>query len=210
LTTPLFETMAAQPDQIEEEQKESGISIGIKHPLQRKWTMWFDSAMKQQDRASTQANWSSMLREVLTVGTVEDFWGLYNNIEAASNLAVGCNYHFFHSGIRPEWEDAANKRGGSWLFTCKRRADLDKKWLWTLLACVGESFPAAEQICGVVVSLKNHGNDRISVWTNNESDDENVKKLDFISNLLSWKLKSKFNIENMTLGPFNTKFKATI
>ena len=159
--------------------------------------MWFDSALKQQDRAATQANWSNCLREVLTVSTVEDFWGLYNNIELASNLAIGCNYHFFHSGIRPEWEDPANKRGGSWLFTSKRRNELDKKWLFTLLACICESFPSAEQICGVVVSLKHNG-DRISVWTSNESDEDSVKKIGehFKSIVLETDLKVQYKKHN--------------
>jgi hypothetical protein len=66
--------MAASPDHTEEDQKGEQTAL-IKHPLQRNWTMWFDSALKQQDRASTQANWSNCLREVLTISTVEDFWG---------------------------------------------------------------------------------------------------------------------------------------
>tara|TARA_R110002050_G_scaffold293924_1_gene451107 strand:+ start:339 stop:779 length:441 start_codon:yes stop_codon:yes gene_type:complete len=42
-----------------------------------------------------------------------------------------------------------------------------------MLACVGDSFPAAEQICGVVVSLRKT-QDRLSVWTSNSADKESA------------------------------------
>uniref|UniRef100_A0A7S4PC61 Uncharacterized protein n=1 Tax=Paramoeba aestuarina TaxID=180227 RepID=A0A7S4PC61_9EUKA len=145
----------------------------IKHPLQRSWTLWFDATMKKSERSSVQNEWNQGLKEVLTVSTIEDFWGLYNSIEAASTLSNGCNYHFFQKGIRPAWEDKANEKGGLWRYA-KKRTDLDQKWVSTLLACIGEAFPAPHQICGAVVSLKQNGGDRVSLWISDATDEANV------------------------------------
>ncbi len=49
-------------------------AFNVKHPLQNKWTFWFDNPGKK----ATQANWSANLKEIMTVDTVEDFWGYSN------------------------------------------------------------------------------------------------------------------------------------
>ena len=46
-------------------------NFNVKHPLQNKWTLWFDNPQKK----STAASWSDNLKQVITVDTVEDFWG---------------------------------------------------------------------------------------------------------------------------------------
>lgn len=41
------------------------------HPLETKWTFWFDNPEGKQH----QAQWGKTLRPVYTFGTVEEFWG---------------------------------------------------------------------------------------------------------------------------------------
>ena len=41
-----------------------------KHPLEHKWTLWFDNPSGKQK----QDTWGSSLRSVYTFDTVEDFW----------------------------------------------------------------------------------------------------------------------------------------
>lgn len=41
-----------------------------KHPLETKWTLWFDNPNGKQK----QATWGQTLRAVYTFDTVEDFW----------------------------------------------------------------------------------------------------------------------------------------
>jgi translation initiation factor 4E len=41
----------------------------IKHPLERRWTLWYDSKTKKSAAA-----WNDALRPVCTVSTVEEFW----------------------------------------------------------------------------------------------------------------------------------------
>jgi hypothetical protein len=42
---------------------------------------------------------------VATVGTVEDFWGVINNIPPPTALPPGSNYYFFKEDCYPEMEN---------------------------------------------------------------------------------------------------------
>lgn len=50
---------------------DSPTDFNVKHPLYAPWTLWFDSASKQ-DKAKS---WDDQLNEVVTFQSVEDFWG---------------------------------------------------------------------------------------------------------------------------------------
>ncbi|PRQ70142.1 Translation Initiation factor eIF- 4e-like domain-containing protein [Rhodotorula toruloides] len=82
----------------------------VKHPLYSPWTLWFDSASKQ-DKAKS---WEEALTKVISFQSVEEFWGLYNNIVPPSMLGANSNYYLFKQGIKPAWEDEANAHGGKW------------------------------------------------------------------------------------------------
>lgn len=57
---------------------------------------------------------------------------LYHHIKLPSELRQGHDYAVFKQGIRPMWEDDANKMGGRWLISLEkkqRNSDLDRFWL---------------------------------------------------------------------------------
>ncbi|KAJ3111897.1 hypothetical protein HDU96_005176 [Phlyctochytrium bullatum] len=147
---------------------EDPVNFTVKHPLQHKWTLWYDS----QQKKATQTNWHDNLKKLITIETVEDFWGVYNNVIKASQLVPGSNFHFFKQGVQPMWEDPFNAKGGKWVLqvTKARKKDLDSLWLSTVLACVGEHFEDSDEICGAVVSVRRHA-DRISLWTKSTTSD---------------------------------------
>jgi translation initiation factor 4E len=91
-----------------------------------------------------------------------------NNITPASELAQKSDYHLFKHGIRPEWEDAANKHGGKWAFQYKdkKAVDIDTMWLHIMLAAIGETLEDEEdnEVQGVVVNVRK-GFYRIGLWT---------------------------------------------
>ena len=60
----------------------------VKHPLQNRWSLWFF----KNDKAK---NWAANLRQITTFDSVEDFWSIYNHIQLASKLSVGCDYSLF-------------------------------------------------------------------------------------------------------------------
>jgi len=138
-------------------------NFSVKHPLQNGWTIWYDNPGKR----TNQASWGDHLRTITTFDTVEDFWRVFNNLKPASTLPQGSNYHIFKEHIEPKWEDTANARGGKWTVSIppkSRASSLDQMWLWTVLACIGETVLSPDDVCGIVVSVRKAG-DRVQIWT---------------------------------------------
>ncbi|KAI1338305.1 translation initiation factor eIF 4e-like domain-containing protein [Xylariaceae sp. FL0016] len=138
-------------------------NFNVKHPLQNKWTLWFTKPSSGKGD-----NWNDLLKEVITFNSVEEFWGIYNNIAPVSELAMKSDYHLFKEGVRPEWEDPQNKHGGKWSyqFKEKRSIDINDLWLHTMMAAIGETLEDEDdgEVMGVVVNVRK-AFFRIGVWT---------------------------------------------
>jgi len=171
-------------------------NFNVKHPLYSPWTLWFDSpATKGRNMPQTLVSafpqtpipqtpgvaaaqgWMEDIKRVISFDSVEEFWGLYNNIIPPSQLPQKANYYLFKEGIIPAWEDEANKHGGKWSIQLpkdKNRSNVDKMWLYTMLAAIGETFDpsptltggsgSASLITGVIVSTRPQFY-RLSIWT---------------------------------------------
>lgn len=141
------------------------------HPLEHKWTLWFDNPKGSQ----RQQTWGDSLKPVYTFDTVEDFWRLYNNIKPPSWLGAGTDFHLFKKGIQPKWEDPQCVGGGKWTIWVPRGGGnskqlLDKFWLHSLLACIGEQFSHSDEICGIVVNMRAK-QDKVCLWTKTASNE---------------------------------------
>ncbi|WJX82744.1 Eukaryotic translation initiation factor isoform 4E [Trifolium repens] len=66
--------------------------------------------------------------------------------------------------------------GGKWALTSKGKGNLHTVWLETLMALIGEQFGDSEDICGVVVSVR-QWQDKLSLWTKTEAN-ESVQDLE--------------------------------
>jgi len=173
-------------------------NFNVKHPLYSPWTLWFDSPatkgrnlpqtpmtafpqtpVPQTPGSHAALGWMEDIKKVISFDSVEEFWGLYNNIVPPSALPQKANYYLFKEGIIPAWEDEANKNGGKWSIQLpkdKNRANVDKMWLYTMLAAIGETFdpaltqsdpsasPSNSLITGVIVSTRPQFY-RLSIWT---------------------------------------------
>lgn len=168
-------------------------NFNVKHPLFSAWTLWFDSPSTkgrnlpqtpmsafpqtpgaQTPGAAAATGWMEDIKRVINFDSVEEFWGLYNNIIPPSQLPQKANYYLFKEGIIPAWEDEANKHGGKWSIQLpkdKNRLNVDRMWLYTMLAAIGETFdpsPTGKHsdslITGVIVSTRPQFY-RISIWT---------------------------------------------
>ncbi|KAF9917327.1 eukaryotic translation initiation factor 4E [Lobosporangium transversale] len=151
------------------------VNFNVKHPLNNSWTLWFDNPGKKTNPNT----WEQSLKELITVETVEDFWGVYNNVMKACDLAINSNYHLFKQGIKPMWEDPANKRGGKWSIQLPRNktiSEIDNIWLYTMLACIGEAFEHENEVCGAVVSVRK-AFFRIALWTRSSDNQEIVMNI---------------------------------
>ncbi|KAF2729507.1 eukaryotic translation initiation factor 4E [Polyplosphaeria fusca] len=138
-------------------------NFNVKHPLMNKWTLWFTKPPSGKGD-----NWNELLKEVISFDSVEEFWGIYNNITPTSELALKSDYHLFKAGVRPEWEDAQNKHGGKWAFQFKDKKliNIDALWLHVMLAAIGENLEDEDdnEVMGVVVNVR-RGFYRIGLWT---------------------------------------------
>lgn len=138
----------------------------VKHPLMNKWTLWFTKPAPGGKSGGD--NWADLLKEVVTFDSVEEFWGIYNNITKTSDLAITSDYHLFKHGTRPEWEDPQNRAGGKWAYQFKNKSNvpIDELWLHVMLAAIGETLEKEgdSEVMGVVVNVRK-GLYRIGVWT---------------------------------------------
>ncbi|KAG9249124.1 translation initiation factor eIF 4e-like domain-containing protein [Calycina marina] len=138
-------------------------NFNVKHPLAHKWTLWFTKPPSGRGD-----NWNDLLKEVITFDSVEEFWGVYNNIAPVSELALKSDYHLFKEGVRPEWEDSQNKHGGKWSYQFKEKKNvpIDELWLHVMLAAIGETLEEDNdgEVMGVVCNVRK-GFYRVGVWT---------------------------------------------
>lgn len=138
-------------------------SFNVKHPFQNKWTLWFTKPPSGKGD-----NWNDLLKEVITFDSVEEFWGVYNNVAHVSELPQKSDYHLFKAGVRPEWEDPQNKHGGKWSYQYKDKLsiDVDRLWLQVMMGAIGETLENEDdgEVMGVVVNVRK-GFYRIGVWT---------------------------------------------
>ncbi|ODN83079.1 hypothetical protein, variant [Cryptococcus amylolentus CBS 6039] len=169
--------------------------FNVKHPLFSNWTLYFDSPQSKnlpKTPGTTPTlpqgvgSWMDDIRKVVSFDSVEEFWGLYNNIVPPSQLPGKANYYLFKNGIVPAWEDPQNKNGGKWAIQIPKnpesKSTIDKIWLYTMLAAIGETFetpsgkaevaPSPTQsdlVTGVIVSPR-PAFFRISIWTREAAD----------------------------------------
>ncbi|KAL1994445.1 hypothetical protein VTN49DRAFT_1915 [Thermomyces lanuginosus] len=138
-------------------------NFNVKHPLMHEWTLWFTKPPSGKGDS-----WNDLLKEIVTISSVEEFWGVHNNITPTSELGLKADYHLFKKGVRPEWEDAQNKHGGKWSyqFKDKRSVPIDELWLHAQLAAIGETLEneGDNEVMGVVVNVRK-GFYRIGLWT---------------------------------------------
>jgi len=136
------------------------------HALDRKWTFWFDN----QSKPKQGAGWGNNLRKGYTFDTVQEFWCLYDQIFKPSKFPGNADFHLFKAGIEPKWEDSECANGGKWTAISNKKSELDNMWLETLMALIGEQFDEADEICGVVASVRTR-QDKISLWTKNAANE---------------------------------------
>ena len=157
------------------------VNFNVKHPLFHSWTLYFDNPMHKGSSSAKERreSWGANLHKVVTIKSVEEFWGLYNNIVPPSTLPQSANYYLFKESIQPAWEDPANGSGGKWRLQLpreKHRSQIDKLWLYTMLSAIGEMLEAPtseskmpgkledEMVTGVILQARSNYY-RISVWT---------------------------------------------
>uniref|UniRef100_A0A0A9Y517 eIF-4F 25 kDa subunit n=1 Tax=Lygus hesperus TaxID=30085 RepID=A0A0A9Y517_LYGHE len=145
-----------------------------KHPLRHSWSLWYFNRQLG-------SSWDNCLKNIGTFSTIEDFWCYFHHILPPSQMKNGCDLCIFKEGIRPAWEDQANKRGGRWDIALERgsfsAATLDDYWLKLAMDLIGGRFDDLDCIInGAIVNRREKAN-RISLWTSTSHDYESLSTL---------------------------------
>ncbi|NCY26931.1 MAG: eukaryotic translation initiation factor EIF4E family protein [Alphaproteobacteria bacterium] len=131
------------------------------YPLHEQWTLWY-------------GRWDAPA-QVMSFTTLNDFWSLFNNIKCPTNLPPKMDYHLFKHGIEPKSEDTNNVDGGSLSVECSHH-EIEKFWLHTVLATIGNNFTDQDYICGMMINVRPKFG-RIQLWLKNCTDNNILKRI---------------------------------
>lgn len=131
--------------------------------LSSAYTFWFSQRGRSAKNKTSAGDFEQNIKYICSVSSVEQFWRAYSRIIQPNELTGRCDIHLFKFGIRPMWEDDANKAGGKWQVRLKKGV-ATRCWENLILAMVGEQFACGDEICGAVVSVRYHTEDIVGVW----------------------------------------------
>ncbi|RMZ79751.1 hypothetical protein DV738_g3121, partial [Chaetothyriales sp. CBS 135597] len=165
--TALSDSSSARPD-----------SATGQHELRYNWNLYY------RPPANKFSDYEKSIAKVAGISTVEAFWAVYTHLKRPSALPTVSDYHIFKDGIRPVWEDEANKKGGKWIVRLKKGV-ADRYWEDLLMAIIGDQFlEAADEVCGAVLSVRS-GEDVLSIWTKIDGG-RNIKIRETIKRILAF------------------------
>jgi translation initiation factor 4E len=143
--------------------------------------------MEESDRAlvavdGTKAEaFTDAVKLIGTVGTIEEFWSIYNHMRRPDDLPATTDYHFFREGIQPTWEDPQNAHGGKWTLRLPKKGILASRlWEEIILALIGGQFSGAGvpdgEVCGAVMSVRERMN-VLAIWTKSSKNQTMINKV---------------------------------
>ena len=80
---------------------------------------------------------------------------LYSSLKRPSQLATGTFLQLFIDGVKPMWEDEANKEGGRWAIRVQK-GYADTMWENLVLALIGEAFDPPDEVVGLMISVRQY------------------------------------------------------
>jgi len=136
------------------------------HRLQSSYCLWY--SRKTTGSKQGQSSFDQNLKLIATFASCEQFWNIYSHLVRPGELSSHSDLHVFKDGIKPMWEDEANRYGGKWIVRLRKGLS-QRCWENLLMAMLGEQFMVGEEICGAVVSVR-FNEDILSVWNRTASD----------------------------------------
>ena len=140
-----------------------------RNQLDKNYSYWFSL----RDANQKESDYEDAIKYLCTFSTVEEFWQIYSHLKKPDALPVNSEYHVFQEGIKPMWEDEANRNGARWILRIKKGA-ASAFWEELLLCMIGEQFDVTNEICGIAVSVRTV-EDIFSVWVRS-GQDQSVKQ----------------------------------
>jgi len=135
------------------------------HRLQSTYCLWYS---KKASGKSHQNSFDQNLQLIGSFATCEKFWQIFCHLVRPGELTNHCDFHLFKKGIKPLWEDEANRYGGKWIVRL-RKGLASRCWENLIMAMLGEQFMVGEEVCGAVVSIR-YQEDILSLWNRTAND----------------------------------------
>jgi len=145
------------------------------HQLQYCYCLWFSRKNPGAAKTAGVTKYEDSIKLIGAFSTVEQFWAYYSYMVRPGELTGHSDIHLFKHGIRPMWEDKANKNGGKWIVRL-RKGLASRCWENLILAMLGEQFMVGPEVCGAVVSIR-YQEDIISIWNRNASDQATTSRI---------------------------------
>ena len=82
------------------------------HRLQSAYCLWYS---RKSSGKSHQQNFDQNLQLIGSFATCEQFWKVFSHLVRPGDLNSHSDFHLFKKGIKPLWEDEANRYGGKWI-----------------------------------------------------------------------------------------------
>jgi translation initiation factor 4E len=138
-------------------------------------------ARKKEDEAASEppaldpvVDYEKAIKKVASFSTAEEFWQVYGHMTHPTESAI--DYHLFRAGVKPVWEDPANRRGGKLVIKCRKGLGA-RYFEAAMLAMIGEQFgELGDDVMGIVLSVRNQ-EDALAVWTRNADDHDATEKI---------------------------------
>ena len=149
------------------------------------WFTFFKKKEKQMDE------FEDNLKEIGTISTAEEFWGIYQHMKRPTSLTRGCEFFLFKKDIKPMWECEANHKGGRFVLVLKKHHNSNKIWEELLISFIMLETSDAH-LNGVVLNVRSQ-EVHISIWTTYLSPDLYSKSINWLK--ASVDLPQDINIE---------------
>merc|ERR1712172_289824 len=134
------------------------------HRFQSTYCLWYSRKASGKSQNSFDQN----LQLIGSFATCEKFWQIYCHLVRPGDLTSHSDFHLFKKGIKPLWEDEANRYGGKWIVRL-RKGLASRCWENLIMAMLGEQFMVGEEICGAVCSIR-YQEDILSLWNRTAND----------------------------------------
>lgn len=148
--------------------------------LEHDWTFYFDEG---PPRGISKKEYQSYIKPLGSFNSIQGFWRYWNSIMDIKKLPDNANLRLFKTGIQPMWEDPQCVNGGKWIIRAEKERT-ETMWSELVLTTIGCQVPHSDEICGLVLSIRAHGN-LINVWNKTASAISKNREIeDFMRNML--------------------------
>lgn len=151
-------------------------------------------------------DYKNQIKNIATVGTVEEFWAVYTHLNRVNKLSPNTDYFLFQKGVQPMWEDDANKRGGRLTIRLQKAAS-PRAFEDLCLALIGEQFET-DDICGIACSVRTYENN-LSIWLKDANNKQLLGRVEAIARRVL-NLEAKIVLRDWSFKPHNTDQPANV